>query len=253
MDLGLAGKIALVTGGARGIGAGISTVLAQEGANLVVNYRSAPEECEAFAKRLADTYGVKTVAVQADVSRESEIERLFQTAVDAFGGVDLLVNNAGTWGNTLVQDIETEEWNRLVETNLTGMFILCRTFARHCLAQKKGGRCVNVLSKAAVSTNSVGNVHYMATKGGGLMLTKGFANELTQYGIYFNAILPGYVISHGAAYDKVTPETERKKKLLKTGQFATAEEMGYVTAFLLSDKASQVAGEIMDCTGGLLL
>ena len=169
------------------------------------------------------------------------------------GCLDFLVNNAGVMGKIPIEDMPKSEWDRFMDTNLTALFLTSQTFIRHCLKEKKGGRCVNVLSKSAVSTNSSGNVHYMASKGGGLMLTKGLANEMTKHGIYFNAILPGYVISHGTDYDKGTEEAERKRLMIPTQKYATPIEMGYVTAFLLSDKASQMAGSIVDCTGGLLL
>lgn len=253
MDLGLRGKTAIITGGARGIGAGISEVLAQEGANLVINYHSSPEECQAFADKMAAQYGVRTVAIQADIRYQEEIDKVFEAAIDAFGGVDLLVNNAGVMGKVPVQDMPKSEWDRFMDTNLTALFLTSQTFIRHCLAENKGGRCVNVLSKSAVSTNSTGNVHYMASKGGGLMLTKGLANEMTKHGIYFNAIMPGYVVSHGTEFDKGTEEAERKRLMIPTQKYGTPIEMGYVTAFLLSDKASQMAGAIVDCTGGLLL
>ena len=105
MDLGLQGKTAIITGGARGIGAGISEVLAQEGANLVINYHSAPEECEAFARKMAEQYGVKTIAVQADIRYQEEIDKVFAAAIEAFGGVDLLVNKAGVMGKVPVEDM----------------------------------------------------------------------------------------------------------------------------------------------------
>ena len=253
MDLGLRGKTAIITGGARGIGAGISEVLAQEGANLVINYHSAPEECEAFAHSMEEKYGIKSIAVQADIRYQEESDKVFNKAIEIFGGVDLLVNNAGVMGKVPIEEMPKTEWDRFMDTNLTALFLTSQTFIRHCLEEKKGGRCVNVLSKSAVSTNSSGNVHYMASKGGGLMLTKGLANEMTKHGIYFNAILPGYVISHGTDYDKGTEEAERKRLMIPTQKYATPIEMGYVTAFLLSDKASQMAGSIVDCTGGLLL
>jgi NAD(P)-dependent dehydrogenase (short-subunit alcohol dehydrogenase family) len=254
LNLQLKGKVAIVTGGARGIGAGICEVLAEEGVNLVVDYRSDPEECEAFAENLGKTHGVKTIAVQADISVESEVNKLYGRAFEAFGGVDLLVNNAGVMGRSPIESMPLSEWNRFIATNLTGMFMMCQAFIRHCLEQKKGGRCVNVLSKSAISTNSTHNTHYVTTKGGALALTKGLANEMTKNGIYFNAIVPGYVQSHGTAHGKGTsPEAERKRLLIPTQTVAQPKEMGYITAFLLSPLASQMAGAIVDVTGGLLL
>jgi NAD(P)-dependent dehydrogenase (short-subunit alcohol dehydrogenase family) len=253
MDLGLKGKVAIITGGARGIGAGISEVLAEEGATLVIDYRSDPVECEAFTENLAKTYGIRTIAVQADISKPENVERLFATAIEAFGGVDLLVNNAGVMGRSKIEEMPLSEWQRFLDTNLTGMFLMCQKFIQHCLQEKKGGRCVNVLSKSAVSTNSKDNTHYVASKGGALALTRGLANEVTQYGIYFNAIMPGYVESHHAWHGVLSPEAERKRQLIPTKTIAQPKEMGYITAFLLSDKASQMAGTIVDVTGGLLL
>ena len=254
MDLGLQGKVAIVTGGARGIGAGISEVLAQEGANLVIDYRSDPQECESFAERLAQQYGVKTIAVQADISRPEEVEMLYARALEAFGGVDRLVNNAGVMGRSPIEEMPLSEWQRFMDTNLTGMFLMSQKFIQHCLAEKKGGRAVNVLSKSAISTNSTANTHYVASKGGALALTRGLANEVTKHHIYFNAIVPGYVMSHGTAHGRGTsPEAERKRMLIPTQTVAMPIEMGYVTAFLLSDKASQMAGAVVDVTGGLLL
>jgi NAD(P)-dependent dehydrogenase (short-subunit alcohol dehydrogenase family) len=253
MDLGLRGKVAIITGGARGIGAGISEVLAEEGANLVIDYRSDPEACERFAHDLGKTYGVKTIALQADISVEENVHRLFARAIDAFGEVDLLVNNAGVMGRSPVEQMPLSEWQRFMDTNLTGMFMMCQAFIRHCLSRQKKGRCVNVLSKSAVSTNSTANTHYVASKGGALALTRGLANEMTKRGIYFNAILPGYVANHSSWSGELSPEQERKRLLIPTQTIAQPKEMGYVTAFLLSDKASQMAGAVVDCTGGLLL
>ena len=112
MDLGLKGKVAIVTGGARGIGAGISEVLAEEGVNLVIDYRSAPEECEGFAQELARVYGIRTIAVQADISKAEDVERLFEKAIGEFGGVDLLVNNAGVMGRSKIEEMPLAEWQR---------------------------------------------------------------------------------------------------------------------------------------------
>ncbi|MDL2225681.1 SDR family oxidoreductase [Eubacteriales bacterium OttesenSCG-928-M02] len=253
MDLGLKGKVALVTGGARGIGAGICEVLAEEGANLVVNYRSDPDECEAFAYGLGEAHGVEVLAVQADISREEEVEMLFEKALSRFSDIPLVVNNAGAMGRSAFAHMETAEWMRFVDTNLNGMFYVSRAFCRHRLAVKGPGRGVNVLSKSAVSTNSTNNVHYCATKAGGIGLTRGLTNELMAEGIVFNAIMPGYVRSHSAKFESGTEVGEQRRSLIPSGKFGTPREMGDITAFLLSERASQIAGVILDATGGLLL
>ena len=103
--------------------------------------------------------------MQADIRYQEEIDKVFNKAIEIFGGVDLLVNNAGVMGKVPIEEMPKIEWDRFMDTNLTALFLTSQTFIRHCLEEKKGGRCVNVLSKSAVSTNSSGNVHYMASKG----------------------------------------------------------------------------------------
>lgn len=252
MDLGLKGKVVIVTGGAKGIGAGISEVFAEEGANVVVNYKSDPELCEAFAKRIAEENGVQTVTMQGDIGYEDTVKALFDRAYEAFGKVDIVINNAGTYKYGMIEDTTLDDWRAIYRTNLEGMFLMCREHISRLLERKRKGHILNVLSKAAVSTNSSGNIDYIATKGGGLAMTRGIANECTPKGIICNAILPGYVVAPGTPYNTGDAEDQRKKILLPLGDYAQPRDMGNVAAFLCSEKASQIVGAIVDVTGGLI-
>jgi NAD(P)-dependent dehydrogenase (short-subunit alcohol dehydrogenase family) len=254
MDLGLTGKTAIVTGGAKGIGAGICEVLAEEGANLVINYRSDPAHSEAFAQALGKRTGVSTLAVQADVSRTDDVEALFSAAFAAFPTVDILINNAGgSAARKPFQDLEIEDFRRTQDNNLNSAFMMSRLFVRHCIAHEKGGHIVNVLSKSAVTTNSFDNTSYISAKGGMLAMTRGLAHEVARHGIYVNGILPGYVENSKGSHQLGSERGARVIAFIPTKRFGTPREMGNVAAFLCSEKSSQMIGAIVDCSGGTML
>ncbi len=255
MDLGLAGKTAIVTGGAKGIGAGICRVLAEEGANIVVNYRSDPELCEAFARGLAEETGVKTIAVQADVSTEEGCDTVWKAALGAFERIDILVNNAGGGFRKPFTELDYADWRRVQDNSLNSQFLMSRRFTDHCLPANRGGHIVNVLSKSAITTNSTHNTSYVSAKGGALALTRGMANELTPLGIIVNGIVPGYVINSKGTFNPETNPYAKKliEEIIPTKRFGTPREMGNVVAFLCSERASQIIGAIVDCSGGTML
>ncbi len=254
MDLGLKGKYAIVTGGAKGIGAGISEVLAEEGANIVIDYRSDPEYCTKFAVDLAERYGVKIIAVQADVSIHEEVDKLYATAFSAFPQIDILVNNAGGGGvSKPFGELEIADFRKVQDNNLNSAFMMSRIFVRHCLERKSTGHIVNVLSKSAVTTNSYNNTSYISAKGGMLSMTRGLAHEVARYGIYVNGILPGYVENSKGSHQVGHERGDRVVQYIPTGRFGTPREMGNVVAFLCSEKSSQMIGAIVDCSGGTML
>lgn len=253
MDLGLRDKNAIVTGGSKGIGAGICRVLAQEGCNIAVNYRSDREAAEKFAKELSDCYGVKTIAVQADVTSEEASETLFETAQKELGQIQILINNAaGGISFKNFEDYTTEEWKQAQQGVLDHVFFLTRRFVKE--HKKNGGiaHVVNLLSKSAVLSSSTQNLTYVANKGALISLTRGMAKEFLPYGIYVNGIVPGYVKTE-QRHASEDERTIRVRKLLPTGEFATPEDMGYMVAFLCSLKSRQTIGAIIDCTGGTLI
>ena len=154
MDLGLKGKTAIVTGGAKGIGSGCSEVLAQEGCNVVVVSRSDERLVQNFANELANQYGVKTLAVLADVSKPGHIDGVFDKAIEAFGQVDILINNAGGGAAAKpFEELTDGEWAMALDSNLNSAFMMSRRFIRECKAHRRGGHIVNVLAKAAIMTS----------------------------------------------------------------------------------------------------
>lgn len=253
MDLRLKGRIAIVTGGSRGIGAGISSVLAEEGCHLVINYRSGRENAERFAGELAERAHVEAEVIKADVSKEEEAEYLFERAITQFGQVDILINNAaGGYTPNAFQNISADEWRIAGEGLLNPAFYMSRSFLKHCLDRGKGGHIVNLLSKSAILSSSINNLAYVANKGALVSLTRGMAKEFLSYGIYVNGIVPGYVKTERIHVDG-DERTERVRKLLPTGEFASPREIGNVAAILCSPLFKQMIGTIVDCTGGTLI
>ncbi|MEA4896417.1 MAG: SDR family oxidoreductase [Oscillospiraceae bacterium] len=254
MELRLRGKTALVTGGSKGIGAGCCTALAEEGCSIIVNFRSDPKNAEAFARGLSDTYGIDAIAVKADVSCEAEVEKLFEAAYEHFGAVQILINNAAATSpsRTAFQELTTEEWRAVQEGTLNSAFFVSRKFAGLLIAEHLPGSIINVLSKSAILSSSIFNSPYVSAKGGLMTLTRSMAKELVSYDIRVNGIVPGYVRTE-KNYREGDPRTEEKRKLLPLKDFASPNDMGSIAAFLCSDRASQINGAIIDCTGGTLV
>lgn len=252
MDLDLFGKTVLVTGGASGIGAGICTVFAREGANILMNYRSRQAEAETFAQELRQRYGVRVLPVQADITEPEAVEDLFVQARAQFETLDVLVNNAA--GNVIFkpfQDYTEEDWHAAQAGICDHVFRMSQHFLRTCLAAGREGRIINILSKSAILSSSIHNLTYVANKGALTALTRGMAKEFIPYGVYVNGIVPGYVRTR--VHMDNTERTERVKKLLPLHSFAEPEEIGNVAAILASPLFRQMIGSIVDCTGGTLI
>lgn len=251
MDLGLKDKVAIVSGGAKGVGAGICEVLAQEGARVVVNFRSDAPHATVFAAQLHEKYGVETLAVQADVGQESEVTRLFAAAVERFGTVDILVNNAATWTKHLpIEEFAVADYRAASCSNVESVMLMSRELVRIAKAQKKPAHILNVLTKSVFWSSSINNSTYVATKGAVAALTRNLAHELGKDGIFVNAIVPGYVWN-----STMDPTSERYKRTLAyipNRTMATPLEMGYICAFLCSRCASQINGAIVDTSGGTM-
>lgn len=253
MDLGLKGKVAIVTGGARGIGKGCSIVLAQEGCNLVICDLSFDDEANTNLDQIQKEYGIDILRIPTDVSDEKQIDNAFSKALEHYGRIDYLVNNAGRGAvRKPFHELTTEDWRSVQDITLNSQFFMTRAFIKYLRENNLKGNVVNVLSKTAFTTNSKDNTSYMSAKLGAYGITKGVANEMASYGIRVNGIVPGYVQTE-RTYPDGDPRTERMRELLPTGKFATPIEMGRVTAFLLSDAASQINGAAIDCSGGCML
>jgi len=234
----LDGKLALVTGGSRGIGRAIALELARAGASVVLAYRSAAEEAEAVASEIDGR------AIQADVSDPDDARRLVEEA----GDVDVLVNNAGLTRDGLIARMPDDDWRAVLDTNLGGAFYTCRAAARGMMRRRRGA-IVNVSSIVGLHGNP-GQTNYAASKAGIIGLTKALARELGVRGVRANVVAPGYVETR---LTEVLPEEVRQTMLANTplGTFGRAEDVASAVRFLASDEAAFVTGEVLLVDGGL--
>ena len=234
----LDGKIALVTGGSRGIGAAIARELVAAGASVVVGYRSGREEAEAVAGEIGGR------AVQADVANPEDAKRL----VDEAGDLDILVNNAGTTRDGVLARMSDDDWRTVVETNLSSVFYTCRAVSRGMM-KRRAGSIVNLSSIVGIHGNW-GQTNYAASKAGIIGFTKSLARELGSRGVRANVVAPGYI---NTRLTDVLPEDARAAMLENTplGKLGDPEEVAGAVRFLCSDEASFITGEVLLVDGGL--
>ena len=238
----LQGRAALVTGGARGIGAAISRELAAAGAKVCVNYRAGNETANAIAAEIGG------IALQADVGDPSAAAELVAAAEGELGALSILVNNAGITRDTLIARMSNEEWNDVIETNLGGAFNTCRAVARGMMKRREGS-IVNVTSVVGIHGNP-GQTNYAASKAGIIGLTKSLARELGSRGVRANAVAPGYISTE---LTNVLPD-EAKDAILQATPLARLGEPADVAGsvrFLCSDEARFVTGAVVLVDGGL--
>lgn len=253
MDLGLKGKVALVTGSSRGIGAGTCRVLAAEGCHVIINYCSSQQRAQSLANDIREEFGVRAIAVQADVRKESDIIALFETGIKELGGIDILVNNTSILNdaNGPIETYETEKFRGAEIGSIESVMVACREFVRHCKKEHKGGHIINILTKSIFWTGSYHNLAYVTVKGANAAFTRGLAHDEARNNIHVNAVVPGYVRN-----DRTDEDSQRYQKAIQKipmGRFAEPEEIGNCIAFLCSDKAIQCNGAILDCSGSTLL
>lgn len=257
--LRLEGKNALITGASTGIGKAIAVRFAQEGANVAINFRSGPDEAEATkvlvheACLVARDHGCRDLIVQADISKEDQVREMFQKVVAEFGRVDILVNNAGIQKPTPSHEIDTLDFDRVLNVNLRGAFLCSREAIRHFLQRGEGGVILNNSSVHEIIPKPK-YLPYSISKGGMENLTKSLALEYAGQGIRVNAVGPGAVVTpiNNSWIDNPKARAEVESHI-PLGRAAQASEIASVFAFLASDDASYITGQTIFACGGLTL
>lgn len=246
----LAGKVAIVTGASRGIGRAIAGELAANGADVVVNYHHSAEQAQEVVDAI-ERSGGKAIAVQADVSDFEDAKALVAETRQEFGRIDVLVNNAGTTRDTLLMRMKEEDWDTVLETNLKSLFNCCKAVLRPMLRQKSGGRIINISSVVGLAGQG-GQTNYAASKAGIIGFTKSLAKEMGPRAITVNAVAPGYFPTALTA-DLPDDLVEKALDLIPLGRLGQVEEVAHLVAFLASDKASYITGEVIRVDGGLAM
>lgn len=246
----LTGRVAVVTGagrGGRGIGRGIAVALAAAGADVVITARTNIADAEAVAAECI-ALGVKSMAVVADIVDETSVEALFKTTMESFGRVDILVNNAGITRDTLLLRMSVDQWDSVIDANLKGAF-LCSRAASKIMLRQKSGRIVNIASVNGLR-GSAGQTNYSASKAGLIGFSRSLAKELASRGITVNVVAPGFIDTQMT--DSFEGDArEQLLKMIPLGRFGQAEDVGAAVAFLASNAASYITGQVLTVDGGL--
>ena len=244
----LDGKVALVTGASRGIGAVVACRLAQAGVKVGVNYHASPDSAEIVVESINKSGG-EAILVGGDVSQEENAEKVVKDLVDHYGSIDILINNAGINKDQLLIRMKPEDFDSVINVNLRGAF-LCTRYAMTHMIRQRSGRVINMSSVVGLSGNP-GQANYAAAKAGLVGLTKAVAREVASRNVTVNALAPGYIDT--AMVDGLTAETQ--DKILSTipmGRFGTPEDVAEAVVFLASDGASYITGQVLTIDGGMI-
>ncbi len=240
-------KVAIVTGASRGIGRATALALASEGANVVVNYASSQEAADKVVAEIT-AMGSQAIALPADVSQADQVDNLVNAVMEKWGRIDVLVNNAGITRDTLLLRMKLEEWQAVIDLNLTGVFLCTRAVSKIMLKQRSG-RIINITSVAGQMGNP-GQANYSAAKAGVIGFTKTVAKELASRGITVNAVAPGFI-----ATDMTSDlNAEEILKFIPLNRYGQPEEVAGMIRFLAADPAAAyITGQVMNVDGGMVM
>ncbi|AUC62219.1 3-oxoacyl-[acyl-carrier-protein] reductase FabG [Cyanobacterium sp. HL-69] len=240
-------QVAVITGASRGIGKASAIALGEEGASIVVNYASNSEAADKVVAEITEGGG-SAIAIKADVSNPEEVDNLFKEAVKQFGKIDILVNNAGITRDTLMLRMKLEDWQQVINLNLTGVFLCCKAVSKMMLKQRSG-KIINISSVAGQMGNP-GQANYSAAKAGVIGLTKTLAKEFASRGVTVNAVAPGFIetdMTSGLEADEIL-------KFIPLARYGKPEEIAGMIRFLAADKASSyITGQVFNVDGGMVM
>ncbi len=244
----LQGQVAIVTGASRGIGRAIALELAKQGATIIVNYASSSGAADNVVAEIS-AEGGQAIALQADVSQAEQVDTLFSTVMDKFKRIDIIVNNAGITRDTLLLRMKPEDWQAVIDLNLTGVF-LCTRAASKIMLKQRSGRIVNIASVAGQMGNP-GQANYSAAKAGVIGFTKTVAKELASRGITVNAVAPGFIATDMTSN---LSNTEDILKYIPLGRYGQPEEIAGMVRFLAADPAAAyITGQVFNVDGGMVM
>jgi 3-oxoacyl-[acyl-carrier protein] reductase len=245
----LTDRVAVVTGGSRGIGRGIALELAKRGATLVINYNSNADAANEVVEQIK-AGGGQALAFQADVGTEAGANDLIKAATDAYGKLDILVNNAGTTRDNLIMMMKPDDFDTVIQTNLRSTW-LCSKAAVRTMMRKRYGRIINITSISGIAGNA-GQTNYSASKAGIIGFTKSLAREVASRSITVNAVAPGFVLTD--LTKDLPPEiTSQLNQNIPLGRWGAIEDVAYATAFLASDEAAYITGHVLVVDGGMAM
>jgi len=245
--INLSGKVALITGGSRGIGAAAATLLAQAGADVVITYRTSRAEALKMRDRIT-RLGRQCLVLNVQASSERDVKRALQMTIRHFGKIDILVNNAGIWKYGAIGSMTERQWDETLDINLKGVFLFCNAVVRYM--KRRGGKIINIASTAGQRGEAF-HSHYAASKAGVIAFTKSIASELAPYGIIVNCVAPGWVETDMSKRVLSSRRTRKEiEKSIPRGRVASPKEIAGPILFLASDLSDHLVGTTLSVNGG---